>query len=112
MDHYILDGKRPVKVDMKTWAKWLDTADRKVASDVIGGLHVSTVFLGIDHNWDMGLPDLFETMVFHPGGAECDIEGLGIKRYTTWQEAEWGHADTLRAVREHLKSQGISTISG
>lgn len=111
MDHYILDGKRPVKVDMVTWAKWFETANRKVANDVIADFHVSTVFLGMDHSWGNGLPDLFETMVFHPDGDEPNIEGLETKRYTTWQEAEWGHADTLRAIREHLKSQGISAIS-
>jgi hypothetical protein len=91
-DYYILDGHdvRPVP-DVVTWAKWFEAHDRRVAFDMVGDgdarVEISTVFLGIDHNFGVGrVPILFETMVF--GGPEdgyCD-------RYATWDEAVVGHA--------------------
>jgi hypothetical protein len=58
---------------------------------VIGEVRVSTVFLGIDHAWE-GPPLLFETMVF---GGPLDEE---MERYSTWEEAERGHAVMARRV--------------
>ena len=52
----------------------------------INGAKISTVFLGIDHQFGMGSPPiLFETMVF---GGELDQEQ---ERYCTYREAEEGH---------------------
>jgi len=70
--HYILDANGdPVEVDdFLTWGRWFETAHRVIASDKdesVGadGVHVSTVFLGLDHNFDaVGPPVLWETMVF------------------------------------------------
>lgn len=52
------------------------------------GKWVSTVWLGLDHNWQYGRPLIFETMVFskHGDGGELDME-----RYSTLEEAEAGH---------------------
>lgn len=86
-DKYILDNRKAVKVkDLITWARWLETADRKVARTQRGDVSVSTVFLGLDHQFGNGPPLLFETMVF---GGEHDEEQ---ERYSTWEEAEAGHA--------------------
>jgi len=69
----------------------------RVAHTTIGQVLISTVFLGLDHQWGDGPPLLFETMVF--GGAyhhECE-------RYSTWDEAEAGHkiwCETVRTVRD------------
>ena len=52
----------------------------------IGEVSVSTVFL-----W--GHPLLFETMVF---GGKLDQEQ---KRYSTWEEAERGHAAMVERVK-------------
>ena len=90
-DKYILDGHEPVPVDLMTWARWFeDNRDKRrvAATDIFPGkLWVSTVFLGIDHGFGMGPPLLFETMVFDESGNDDDCE-----RYTTWEEAEAGHA--------------------
>jgi hypothetical protein len=48
-------------------------------------VEISTVFLGLDHNFGQGPPLLFESMVF---GGEDDGE---MVRYSTWEEAETGH---------------------
>jgi hypothetical protein len=76
-DHYILDEHdQPVPVDLLTWGRWsADFDNRRVASWVAVNprrpdcpIHVSTVFLGINHNWDpAGPPLLFETMIFAAG---------------------------------------------
>jgi hypothetical protein len=91
-DYYILDGKTTVPADMMTWAKSRNQP-RHVGNDKIDGVHVSTVFLGIDHQWGDGPPLLFETMVF---GGEFDQEQ---ERYSTYEEAEAGHARWVAAVK-------------
>lgn len=78
-DHYILggkDGKEVAPATTEAWARTFDSAHRHIATEHIKanrlkwalGLapdyRVSTVFLGIDHNFDGGPPLLFETMVF------------------------------------------------
>jgi hypothetical protein len=89
--HYILEGKVPVKVDdFMTWAVRYQQQEEweksRVGSTMIGNVHVSTVFLGIDHNYRrIGPPILFETMIF--GGEHSGY----CERYTTWDEAEEGH---------------------
>ena len=70
------------------------TANRQVADTwVTPTVRVSTVFLGLDHQWGEGPPLLFETLVFHDGdGQECT-------RYATWHAAEQGHAAMVDAMR-------------
>lgn len=65
-DKYILDEKgNPVpEPDLLKWAKWFETANRRVARDQIGDSKISTVFLGVDYNFTEGQPLLWETMVF------------------------------------------------
>jgi hypothetical protein len=83
-DHYILDGKLPRKVDLMTWAEWYAKAYRHVADTMKGNIRVSTVFLGLDHQWGNGPPELFETVIFG-----CDKEWQ--ERCSTWEEAEAMH---------------------
>jgi len=65
--NYILNGKTPVQVESITeWAEWFEKGDRIVKQTDIGEVKISTVFLGIDHNFhpNSKAPILFETMVF------------------------------------------------
>ncbi len=110
---YILIGRKAVAIaDSVEWAKWFQSNDRRVAEDLIGGLRISTVFLGLDHRWGNGPPQIFETMVFDIEPTEHDWSdlGLGVKliheahedytqRYATWEEAEEGHRDVCAQVR-------------
>ena len=86
-DKYILDGKTPQPCDdLMEWGEWHSNIDnRRVARDERGDVNVSTVFLGMDHQFGEGPPLLFETMVF---GGKFDDE---CERYSTWDEAEAGH---------------------
>jgi len=86
-DKYILDGREAVPChDLTEWGTWFENADRHVAKDEIGDVKISTIFLGLDHSFGQGPPLLFETMVFG-GDADGDMD-----RYSTWEEAEQGHA--------------------
>ena len=94
---YILNGKIPVRCDdTEEWGRWFYNADRRVAyTDLPDGGNVSTVFLGIDHQWEDGKPPLlFESMIFNN-----DRDG-GTLRYSTWEEAKEGHK---KIVGEYLK---------
>lgn len=99
--HYILQGKLAVPASLMEWAMWLDTCkDRHVAEDQIGDRWVSTVFMGLDHNFfGDGPPLLFETMIF---GGDADEE-YGQWRYSTWEEAAAGHAEVCAQVREDVR---------
>ena len=92
---YILQEHQPVLTpDAREWAIWFETANRTVARTKIGPAEVSTVFLGLDHNFtDEGPPVLFETMVF--GGSQDQQQ----ERYCTWEEAEAGHAKMVKRVK-------------
>ncbi len=85
MKSYILVDKVPVEEpDIMKWGAFMN-GPRHVAETMIGEAKVSTVFLGLDHNWSGGPPILFETMIF--GGK---LEGYET-RCSTWEEAEKQH---------------------
>ena len=87
--YWKLDGHTPVPCTRDEWGALMERGDRQVARDEFDGITVSTVFLGIDHNFSGGPPLIFETMVFGGGLTEYQT------RYATWDEAEAGHRDAL-----------------
>jgi len=59
------------------WGKWFEKEKGKriVKQESVNGIKVSTVFLGLDHNWWGGPPVLWETMCFATDqrfDGECD----------------------------------------
>lgn len=96
-EYYILDGKEPIEMpDAITWAAQFERADGIVEQTILSqGIRVSTVFLGLNHQWGDGPPLLFETMIF---GGEHDEDQW---RYSTWDEAVAGHTAAVeKATRE------------
>ncbi len=93
--HYVLgeDGKTPVEAKDLIDAAQAWQQDRTVQKDKIGDITISTVFLGIDHSFDGGIPILFETMIF---GGEHDEYQM---RYATWDEAVEGHGVAMALVK-------------
>lgn len=107
---YRLEGKKVVHVPgepgSKEWfqaAAQLESGDNRVAQDFVDGvkdalgteieIHISTVFLGINHNFTgEGPPIVFESMIF---GGVFDRQQ---RRYATWEEAEQGHIAMLAEV--------------
>jgi len=74
------------------FGKWVETADRVVSKIQVADIEVSTVFLGIDHQFYNGPPLLFETMVF---GGDLDQT---CRRCSTWDEAVEQHETILSEV--------------
>lgn len=108
LGYYKLEGKLAVPCkDAMEWARWFEKADRYVAHTKVGGVQISTVFLGLDHNFnsvhggggDEELPLLFETMAFAGG----DWAGIDCERCGTWEEAEAQHAAMVEKVRRRIK---------
>jgi len=82
---------RPCKIT--EWSEQFEKINKHVADDVINGKKVSTVWLGLNHNFFHGIPLLFETMVFDENGRDIYME-----RYATWDEAESGHKKAIEFV--------------
>lgn len=114
-DYWVLDGHETRKVDtVLEWAQRFEKTDRHVGKTETRLHMISTVFLGLDHSWGQGPPQLFETMVFDlhgESGAESDIEG-SMWRYSTWDEAEAGHAATVRRVEWLEKAAEVTASLG
>jgi hypothetical protein len=101
---YILAGKIPVPCeDLSTWANWIaNCTARVVKQEDIGPYYVSTVFLGLDHNFGKGPPLLFESMIFRDH--ESHYESLECSRTSTWELALEQHAKAVAWARRQLDS--------
>ena len=87
--HYDREGQ---PLTLEKWAALFeDFGYRQVARTVTTkGKIISTIWLGLDHNFSQkGPPLIFETMVF---GGEGDFDDLDCDRYATEEEALAGHA--------------------
>lgn len=88
---YILKYRKPVPCsDTQKWAQWFMRAHRRVRRTQVNKGYVSTVFLGLDHNFGGGPPILFETMYFGEKGISPESEdGFWgtMTRASTWREA-------------------------
>ena len=91
--NWILKDKEPVQVSSEEWGEWFEKADRHVGTDTVGDVSISTVFLGVDHQFGDGPPLLFETMIF---GGEHD----GYReRCSTYEQAEAMHQKAMELVK-------------
>lgn len=95
--YYVLDENHNLipTNNILTWGRFFENIDkRRVAVKKLGPIHVSTVFLGIDHGFEPSSPPIvFETMVF-----DSFKHGDYCRRYCTWAEAEAGHRETVKMV--------------
>lgn len=80
----------------------------RIALDTINGYIISTVFLCTDHNFICeGDPILFETMVFSPENNPG--EDVAMYRYSSLDEAQAGHNDTVRLIAQlHQQAEQIT----
>lgn len=70
---------------------------KHIAQETVDDKWVSTVWLGLNHNWfDIGPPLIFETMVFEHKDYGHQIY---CERYSTWQQAEEGHKRAVKWVK-------------
>lgn len=104
---YILDGKTPIACkDCLAWVKWMQTTNRYVAEDWVNDYWIATIFDGMDDNFPIGPPMLFQTNVWYrPNKGDLWTEGTErledyAKHYSTWNEAELGHQATVKLIRK------------
>jgi hypothetical protein len=84
--YYDMDGEP--YANCEDWAKdFNDITKRRVAQHEVAGYRVSTVLLGLDHNFGSGPPLIFESMIFPP--TSCDWDWTD--RYATKEQAAEGH---------------------
>jgi hypothetical protein len=109
---YYKDGVLTTTDDVLEWGKWFEAADRHVGNTYLPKkrrffyIHISTVFLGLDHGYRSPDPVLWETMIF--GGVHDQLQW----RYTSEQEAQAGHFRAVRlAKRTYWKSMIIEFFS-
>lgn len=88
--YYDREGK---PLTMSEWASAFETREHVGKTEAAPGVDVSTVWLGLDHNYGGGPPMIFETMVFG-GPLDQDCE-----RYHTEAEALAGHERWVIAAR-------------
>lgn len=85
-DFYDPDGNM---ISLIEWTNIWKKTNRVVAkTDLPGGAHVSTVYLGLDHRYGYGPPLIYETIVFNP-------DEVDMQRYSTREEALAGHAEMV-----------------
>jgi hypothetical protein len=103
---YILDEDKNVVATKDTleWGRWFEThrEERIIKQTKVLGIWISTVFLGLDHNFFLsGEPLVFETMIF--GGALDQYQD----RYSTLDQSIKGHR---RAIWLVIKTLPLSLI--
>lgn len=113
--YYDREGK---KISMQRWGRLMeDHSYRIVQQEDIGPYAVSTVWLGLDHNYVReGPPIIFETMVFataerddpkHKGLHEFDD---ACWRWPTEAEARQGHSEIMTLIRATLQEEPDMTV--
>lgn len=93
------NGKR---MSLMAWARAFDDVKYRVlGSHYVGNLWVSTVWLGIDHDFlnmmreEPAPPMIFESMIFVIPEGDDRWLSLELRRYRTEQEAMVGHTDLV-----------------
>src|ERR1017187_7539523 len=102
--YYLLDkDKKVVPCTKQEWCDFIEMRSNNFSKHVKNTFlndpheaHISTVFLGLDHNWcEDGEILVFETMIFWDDMHELDQYQ---ERYSTYDEALKGHRRAVRAV--------------
>jgi hypothetical protein len=113
VDVYDKDGQLNIPMLMKWGECFEDFSQRKVGQTTVGPYNISTVFLGLDHNYGDGPPLVFETIIFdgeHVVTYELfrgqyfaqEAFGGSLWRYPTWDDAVAGHAKAVAFCEQKL----------
>lgn len=110
--HYILaeDGRTPIpEPDVVKFYKWFDDIDNRfVRCQTVHGHFISTVFIGVDHSFGRGDPELWETMVF-PSDSLAQVY---CDRYSSYKDAIIGHKKAVTWVKENIKEDNADKLKG
>jgi hypothetical protein len=100
VEYYSRDGK---PLSLEEFARLSeDWKYRTVARTESGGWLISTVWLGIDHNFGDGPPVIFETMIFNTRSLESAWHDEYCARYGTEDAAQEGHLEAMRWLIDKL----------
>ena len=94
MSYYDRTGER---ITDREYVALMSADCRTVALDTFDDITVSTVWLGIDHQYGAGPPLIFETMIF---GGPLDEEQW---RYSTENSAIAGHAAAVALAKAAVR---------
>ena len=98
MEHWILEEDHTVReASLLEWAEWFgkNIELRIVKREEFNEGVVSTVFLGLDHNYTGGDPHVFETMVFDKDGNELECH-----RCSLWDQAVDQHEAVVLSLTQ------------
>ena len=117
LPYYDKEGK---PITLLEWAELGDDTDyKRIASTMVAERYwVSTIWLGVDHNFGLWAPPLlFETCVFDNGapievleGHET-VESLVIDRYTTEEQAKAGHEGVVNYLNHATTTSDLTGLS-
>lgn len=112
--YWVLDDRgEPLAIDdLMAWADWFEHSGRErvLAQDRdeapgAPDVTVSTVFLGLNHQWwEDGPPILWETMIL--GGIHNGYQA----RYTSREEALVGHQEACQLVRQTRRGEDSDAV--
>jgi hypothetical protein len=95
-----LPGGAAVPCSLMEWAEAFENAKARSVgfwnSDAFSQC-VSTVFLGLNHNYGLGPPLIYETAIFVKKHGRPEFEQLW--RYSTREAAEEGHRRIVEAIQ-------------
>jgi len=112
-DYYDRDGS---PMTLEEWAQSFGSRmeKKRVAEDTVRGYWISTVWLGLNHQWNPeGPPLIFETMVFpcQRDGSEPDMgDEKGCWRWSTEAQAQKGHDAIVMAARHGIPFDEIELV--
>jgi hypothetical protein len=91
--------KQGKPIDLLEWTRLIeDTEYCRVGRTKVRSCVVSTIWLGLDHQFDDGPPLIFETMIDTGDGWE------DTRRYSTLEEAQKGHAVAVAEMKARLET--------
>ena len=101
LGHYILTKDKKIKdVPLLKWGKWMQGRNRLLKQTMVNNHLVSTIFLGLDHNFGLSRKKiLFETMVFYKGKGTSRLNDEQ-ERYSTYKEAIKGHNKLVKLIKK------------
>lgn len=80
------------------WACAMEQTNKRIAETYVGNLRVSTIFVGFNMAMSPERPpDIFETIIFKNESNMIEF------RYSTYEEAEVGHALAVKKAKNMLK---------
>jgi hypothetical protein len=96
-EFYILDeNKKVIPATREEWSNFRENLENKIVKQENVGEHcVSTVFIGLDHDFLEDYPHIFEIRIF-----KGNVPTLYCDRHLTWEQAIAGHEKAVKIAQE------------